>query len=162
MKFGKVFTYKDVDEAKKLIGKRVVYSNCFKSINNFQDCLGLAMDFDPLSLNEVSKDTGLYYPFRLSDGKGFQFIREIIDDKLDKSQYKPYDLSDPKVRDSMRGEWFRDTRNDGDSETEVFSFCHNESGWSVNAKYYADSFLRDCVWVDNGLPCGRLTNMEVR
>ena len=41
MKLGKVLTYRDVNEAKKLIGKRVVYSNCFKSINNFQEQSGM-------------------------------------------------------------------------------------------------------------------------
>ena len=65
-------------------------------------------------------------------------------------------------RDSLRGRWFRDTGNDGDPETMVFFFCHNESGWRVNAQYFADSFLRDCIWLDDGTPCGRLMNMEVR
>lgn len=32
-----------------------------------------------------------------------QFIRELIDDELEKSQCEPYDLSDKKVRDSLRG-----------------------------------------------------------
>ena len=126
MRFGKVLTYKDVAEAEKLIGKRVIYSNCFKSINNSQDCLGLARDFDPLILNEVSKETGLYYPFRLSDGEAFQFIREVIDDE---PRYEPYDLSDPKVRDSLRGEWFRDVQEDEDTpERMVTSFECNEDG----------------------------------
>lgn len=71
------------------------------------------------------------------------------------TEYKPYNLDDAEVRKSLRGRWFRDTGNDGDPETMVFFFCHNESGWRVNAQYFADSFLRDCIWLDDGTPCGR-------
>lgn len=42
----------------------------------------------------------------------------------------------------------------------VFFFCHNESGWRVNAQYFADSFLRDCIWLDDGTPCGMRVDCE--
>ena len=154
MKFGKVLTYRDIDEAKKLVGKKVVYSNCFKSINNFQDCLGIANDLGLLILNEVREDTGLYYPFWLEGHSRYQFIREVLPDK---PEYEPYDLSDPKVRDSLRGEWFRDVQEDEDTpERMVTSFECNEDGdeWCVNGIYTASTFLRDCVWLDEGTPCG--------
>jgi len=165
MKLGKVLTYKDIDEAKKLVGKKVVYSNCFRSINNFQDCLGIANDLGLLILNEVRDGSGLYYPFRLSAGTVVQFIREVVEDEPDELRYEPYDLSDPKVRDSLRGEWFRNIQEDDDTpERMVTSFECNEDGdeWCVNGIYTASTFLRDCVWIDDGAPCGRLMNMEVR
>lgn len=165
MKFGKVLTYKDVTEAEKLVGKKVVYSNCFKSINNYQDCLGIANDLGLLILNEVREDTGLYYPFWLSAGTVVQFIREVIEDEPEEPRYEPYDLSDPKVRDSLRGEWFLAVQENGNTpERMVTSFESNEDGdeWCVNGIYTASTFLRDCVWIDEGTPCGRLMNMEVR
>lgn len=145
MKFGPVLTYKDIDEANRLIGKKVVASDFYALIcddDTACDCM-----YDTLKAVHAGKAC----PFECDTFYSTQFIREI----LDEAKYEPYDLSDKKVRDSLRGRWFRDTENDGTPETMVFSFCHNESGWRVNAQYYADSFLRDCVWVDDGTPCGR-------
>jgi len=153
MKFGKVLTYKDIDEAKRLIGKKVVYSKCFKSINNFQDCLGIANDLGLLILNEVRDGSGLYYPFRLSDGTVTQFIREVLPDKPD---YEPYDLSDPKVRDSLRGRWYKWEGPDGTREEMVTRFLSSTftKEREINGRT-AEDFLKYCHWIDDGTPCGR-------
>lgn len=164
MIFGKVITYKDIDEAEKLVGKKVVYSNCFKSINDFQDCLGIAKDFGLLILNEVRDGSGLYYPFRLSDGTVFQFIREVIDDE---SHYEPYDLSDPKVRDSLRGRWIIYTKGDEYTTEEVVIFGFGKQGkdyWKVmtgSGEISATELFENYAF-DDGKPCGRLKNGEVQ
>lgn len=156
MKLGKVLTYKDIDEAKKLVGKKVVYSNCFKSINDFQDCLGIANDLGPLILNEVREGSGLYYPFRLSDGTVTQFIREVIEDEPEEPRYEPYDLSNPKVRDSLRGRWYKVEDPDGTREGMVtrFLFPLYTKKWEVNG-WDGERFLKHCHWIDDGTPCGR-------
>lgn len=162
MIFGKVLTYHDIDEARKLVGKKVVYSKCFKSINDFQDCLGIANDLGLLILNEVRDGSGLYYPFRLSDGTVTQFIREVVEDEPD-PHYEPYDLSDPKVRDSLRGRWYKWEGPDGTREEMVnrILFPLYTKKWEVNGRTVED-FLKHCHWIDDGTPCGRLMNMEVR
>lgn len=166
MKFGKVITYKDLDEAEKLVGKKVVYSNCFKSIDNFQDCLGIAMDFGPLILNEVREGSGLFYPFRLSSCTVVQFIREVIEEESD-PHYEPYDLSDPAVRDSLRGRWIIYTKGDEYTTEEVSIVGFGKQGkdyWKVitGTGEISATELLDYYIFDNGTPCGRLMNMEVR
>lgn len=158
MKFGKVLTYKDVDEAKRLEGKKVVASENLYLIEDEAFCREYAKQYK-ITLAGARK--GLY-PFTVSDDKfqfssddnKFQFIREVIDDE---PRYEPYDLSDKNVRDSLRGEWFRDVQEDEDTpERMVTSFECNEDGdeWCVNGIYTASTFLRDCVWIDDGTPCG--------
>ena len=164
MKFGKVLTYKDIDEAKKLIGKEVIYSDYLGVIESDGCRPGdtlLAVRED--STEPFLVETARYHADR--EDKAYQFIREILSDEPEGPQYKPYDLSDPKVRDSLRGRWFRDVQEDEDTpERMVTSFECNEDGdeWCVNGIYTASTFLRDCVWLDDGTPCGRLKNMEVR
>ena len=148
MKFGKVLTYHDVDEARKLVGKKVVASDFYASIcddDTACDCM-----YDTLKAVHADK----VCPFECDAIYSTQFIREVLPDKL---EYEPYDLSDPKVRDSLRGEWFRDVQEDDDTpERMVTSFECNEDGdeWCVNGIYTASTFLRDCVWIDDGTPCG--------
>lgn len=158
MKLGKVLTYKDVTEAEKIIGKKVVYSNCFKSINNYQDCLGIANDLGPLILNGVSEGAGLYYPFRLAAGTVVQFIREIIEDEPEEPRYEPYDLSDKEVRGSLRGRWFMD-EYDNEVPVSLFDYHKNRNVWQVNG-YSSKSFLEKCKWLD-GTPCGRMVDQEM-
>lgn len=148
MKFGKVLTYKDIDEAKKLIGKTVVASDFYASICDDDTACDCMCD----TLKAVHADKTC--PFECNTIYSTQFIREVLPDK---PEYEPYDLSDPKVRDSMRGEWFRDVQEDDDTpERMVTSFECNEDGdeWCVNGIYTASTFLRDCVWIDDGTPCG--------
>lgn len=79
------------------------------------------------------------------------------DKELDRTEgYRPYDIEDPEVRKSLRGRWFRDVREDDTPEMAVSSFGCNEDGyeWCVNEIYTARTFLRDCVWMDDGSPCG--------
>lgn len=79
------------------------------------------------------------------------------DKEMDRTEgYRPYDIEDPEVRKSLRGRWFRDVREDDTPEMMVSSFGCNEDGyeWCVNEIYTARTFLRDCVWMDDGSPCG--------
>ena len=72
MKYGKVLTYKDVEEAKKLIGKEVVCSDYLQDIEEYPE--GRVTEV----LNDIS-DTG-NYRFRVTQ-RYFQFIREIIEEE---------------------------------------------------------------------------------
>lgn len=99
MKFGKVLTYKDIDEAKKLVGKKVVASDFYASICDDDTACDCAYD----TLKAVHADK--VCPFECNTFyDGAQFIREILPDK---PEYEPYDLSDKKVRDSLRGRWYK-------------------------------------------------------
>lgn len=103
MKLGKVLTYKDTDEAKKLIGKKVVASDFYASICNDDTACDCVHD----TLKAVHADK--VCPFECITFYGTQFIREILPDETYKPRYEPYDLSDKKVRDSLRegGMWAR-------------------------------------------------------
>lgn len=151
MKLGPVLTYKNADEAEKLIGKRVIASDTLFSAENYEDLYRENKEIRLLS--KVFE--GNPFPFRISNGEEYQFIREVIDDE---SHYEPYDLSDSKVRDSLRGRWFRD--EDG-NEVFVDSFCYNEimKAWYV-VGYSSKNFLENCEWLD-GTPCGRMADKEM-
>ena len=171
MKFGKVLTYKDIDEAEKLIGKKVIPSDTFREIETKADALASRWG-RPVILTGVVE--GKPFPFRVSNGTVYQFIREVIDDEpryepYDLSDpktfdievvgyYEPYDLSDKKVRDSLRGRWFR---NEYDNEVPVRDFYRfkNRSVWYVNG-YSSKIFLEKCKWLD-GTPCGRRIDKEM-
>lgn len=156
MKFGPVMTYRDIAEAKRLIGKKVIHSDNFKEIGTKEDILA-SLWGRPTILTGVNDGPSVLYPFSLEGNSRSQFIREVIEEESG-HHYEPYDLSDPKVRDSLRGEWFRDIQEDGEApERMVTSFGSNEDGdeWCVNEIYTASTFLRDCVWIDDGTPCGR-------
>lgn len=148
MKFGKLLTYKDIDEAEKLIGKKVIHSNTLKDLETRPDKW-----LRPMVLTGVNKGDSCLYPFRLLDGTFVQFIREVIEDEPEKSRYKPYDLSDKKVRDSMRGRWFHDEYGN-EIPVDLFSYDKNWNVWHVST-YKAEEFLEKCTWVDDGTPCGR-------
>lgn len=149
MKFGKVLTYNDVDEARELIGKKVIHSDNFKEIGTKEDILASIWG-RPTILTGVNDGPSALYPFSLEGNSRSQFIREVIEDE---PRYEPYDLSDPKVRDSLRGRWFRD---EYDNEVPVRDFyCFkNRSVWYVNG-YSPKDFLEKCKWLDDGTPCGR-------
>lgn len=70
MKYGKVLTYKDSEETKKLIGKEVVVS----------DYLAYIEDHPEKKETAILKDVipTAPYPFATSNGR-YQFIREIIE-----------------------------------------------------------------------------------
>lgn len=73
MKYGRVLTYKDAKEAKKLIGKEVVVSDYLAYIEDHPEWKETAI------LKDVTR--GAPYPFRTSNGN-YQFIREVIKDEL--------------------------------------------------------------------------------
>lgn len=147
MKLGRVLTYKDVDEARRLIGKKVVASDFYASIcddDTTCDCI-----HDTLKAVHAEDDC----PFECNTIYSTQFIREV----LDEAKYEPYDLSDPKVRDSLRGRWFRD-EYDNEVPVSLFDYHKNRNVWQVNG-YSSKSFLEKCKWLD-GAPCGRMMNRE--
>ena len=158
MRFGRVLTYKDVAEAEKLIGKKVIHSDSFKYLETRPDKW-----IRPTILTGIDKGDSCYYPFRLLDGTVVQFIREVIDDETDKPLYEPYDLSDKKVRDSLRGRWYKVEDPDGTREEMVTRFLSSTftKKWEING-WTVEGFLKYCNWIDDGTPCGRLTDTEVR
>lgn len=157
MKLGKVLTYKDVAEAEKLEGKNVVASENLYLIEDEGFCLAYAKQY---KITLVGARKGLY-PFAISEGDKVQFIREVIDDETDKPLYEPYDLSDPKVRDSLRGRWYEDKRTG--NEYQVFCFYKPQTEgdcWEIAPYYSAEDFLENCEWLD-GTPCGRRVDKEM-
>lgn len=157
MKLGKVLTYKDVDEARRLIGKRVVAANTLFGAENYENLYREALGRSGICLSKVVE--GNRYPFRVSNGTVCQFIREVIDEE---PHYEPYDLSDPKVRDSLRGRWYKWGDDDGEREEMVngFLFSPYTEEWWVNG-WDVVGFLKHCRWVDDGTPCGRMMDKEV-
>jgi len=158
MKFGKVLTYKDIDEAKKLVGKKVVASDFYASIcddDTACDCM-----YDTLKAVHADK----VCPFECDTIYSTQFIREIL---LDKPEYEPYDLTDPAVRDSLRGRWIIYTKGDEYTTEEVIIVGFGKQGkdyWKViigTGEISATELLEYYIF-DDGTPCGRLKNMEVR
>lgn len=75
MKFGKVLTYKDVEEAKKLIGKKVLRSDFQKIIDT-----GETEDLEDLVTELVEVEATNMRPFCTKDGHWWQFIREVIEE----------------------------------------------------------------------------------
>lgn len=151
MKFGKVLTYKDIDEAKKLVGKKVVCSDCLKDIEDEEWCsCGILL--------QLEKVDDFNIPFIFHNGTRYQFIREVLPDK---PEYEPYDLSDPKVRDSLRGRWYKVEDPDGTREEMVNSFLSPAftKTWEVNG-WDGEYLLKHCRWIDDGTPCGKLVNKE--
>ena len=74
MKFGKVLTYKDIEEAEKLIGKKVLASDFQKIVDKgeFEELI------TELIAVEVKGD-GMR-PFFTKNGHWRQFIREVIEE----------------------------------------------------------------------------------
>ena len=75
MIYGKILTYKDIEEARKLIGKKVIASDVLRAIENnpskYQECILLDVIEDEFSFVFKVK-------YDLSRIAYYQFIREII------------------------------------------------------------------------------------
>lgn len=69
MKFGKVYGYKDVEEAKKLIGKKVLASDFQKIVDKGE--------FEEFITELVEVKANNMRPFHTKDGRWRQFIREV-------------------------------------------------------------------------------------
>ena len=82
MRFGKVMTYKDLDEAEKLVGKKVVASENLYLIEDEAYCREYAKQYK-ITLAGARKGP---YPFTGSDGNNFQFIREVIEDEPEEAK----------------------------------------------------------------------------
>lgn len=156
MKLGRVLTYKDIDEAKRLLGKKVVASD------GLRDLEILASTIHP-GLLEAIDEGPVACPFQVSGHYSYQFIREVLPDKPTQPRYEPYDLSDPKVRKSLRGKWI--IWNDGDEddadEAVVIGFVKREGDpWEVKTSIGgidAAELLKFYVF-DDGTPCGQLVH----
>ena len=85
MRFGKVLSYHDIDEARKLIGKEVIYSDNFKEIETKADALA-SLWGRPVTLTEVNDAPSAFYPFSLEDNSSSQFIRETIKDEPEETK----------------------------------------------------------------------------
>lgn len=85
MRFGKVLTYHDIDEARRLIGKEVIYSDNFKEIGTRADMLA-SMWGRPVTLTGVNDTPSAFYPFSLGNNSSSQFIREIIKDEPEETK----------------------------------------------------------------------------
>lgn len=95
MKLGKVLSYKDIDEAKTLIGKKVLASNVQALIESDKKCEeeGYPPDYKMIGILREVNDKYLH-PYQCYHQTliGYQFIREVIEDPSDQSEYEPYDL----------------------------------------------------------------------
>lgn len=160
MKLGKVLTYNDVDEAMELIGKKVIHSDNFKEIGTKEDILASIWG-RPTILTGVNDGPSALYPFSLEGNSRSQFIREVMEDEPEEPRYEPYDLSDKKVRDSLRGRWYKWEGPDGIGEEMVTRFLLSPctKKWEING-WDGEWFLKHCHWIDDGTPCGKLMNME--
>lgn len=81
MKFSdKIYTYKDIEEAKKLIGRKVIKGNVLKAIENPTG------DIIVEKLVKIQPDSS--FPF-ITDGQvnDYEFIREVIEDE---PSYRPF------------------------------------------------------------------------
>ena len=149
MEFGKVLTYRDVKEAKKLIGKKVVASNILMYIDDEK----WGQTYNECCLEKI---VGGAHSFLMSDGCFYQFIREVLPDKPTQPRYEPYNLSDKNVRDSLRARWYKVEDPDGTREEMVTRFLSPAftKTWEVNG-WTVEGFLKHCRWIDDGTPCGR-------
>lgn len=152
MRFGPVLTYRDIDEAKKLVGKKVVYSDNLKEIETKADILATIWG-KPMTLTGINGGDSDFYPFLLEDNSSSQFIREVIEEESD-PHYEPYDFSDSKVRDSMRGRWYR-TKSGNEYQVTEFMAPNKFSDEWVFGGFCAATFLNSCTWLEDGTPCGQ-------
>lgn len=74
MKFGEIYTYKNAEEAKQYIGKKGVFSDCLRRIEETpSECFG---GYLVKVKNEAAG------PFNVAEGNGFQFFRPILEEEL--------------------------------------------------------------------------------
>ena len=72
MKFGEVFDYRTIEEAKKYIGKKGVFSDSLRDISDLPE------DCDVLVLRDIEE--GVTYPFAGEHKDVFQFFRPILEE----------------------------------------------------------------------------------
>ena len=80
MKFGPVLTYKDIDAAKGLIGKRVEYSDNLRALDEWTLESGdTLLEVNEDSIKPFLIDTARYHADRKD--RAYQFIREVLEDE---------------------------------------------------------------------------------
>lgn len=80
MKYGKILTYKDVEEAKRLIGKKIAVSDSFKLITEDPDSRPHTL---LVCIDEWDKR-----PFICEDNSNWQFAREIEEESPKRMTYR--------------------------------------------------------------------------
>lgn len=159
MKLGPVLTYKNLDEAERLVGKSIVASDVQACIENESECIRPVEYRGIIVYGRLTRVDSRYpYPF-VCDRISYQFIREFIEDDEKSPVYRPYDLSDFEVRKSLMGRWYRSRLG---NETAVRCFYPPQTGtldWEVNG-VSAKDFVNTCTWIDDGTPCGQLVEED--
>lgn len=152
LRFGKILTYRDLDKAEKLLGKKVVFSNSLADIEDKRFCQEKSTL--PASFLRTISDDGSNHPFGLIYYGYYSFIREVFDDeKPDLSEYSPYDFNNPETRKSLRGRWYRD-KSGNELLVSGFYPLSIDGSFQLNNGLDAEEFLQECVWLDDGKPCG--------
>ena len=143
MRYGKIICDPTSEEAKALLGKKVLASDCYVGLQKVDSKLckeGI--------LERIAEDNDCPFRFGIDLFQTYTFIREVIEEK---PKYVPYDLSKPEVRDKLRGRWYR--KKECNHEYCVTDFQTTmDNGWIVDFKTAFD-FLEECEWLD-GTPCG--------
>ena len=143
MKFGPIICDPTSEEAKALIGKKVLASDSYVGLKKVDSKLckeGI--------LERIDEDNDCPFRFGINLFQTYNFIREVIEEP---KKYVPYDLSKPEVRDKLRGRWYRVTEED--IEHSVESFAPTKYGYVISGTYTAEGFFEECTWLD-GTPCG--------
>lgn len=106
-------------------------------------------------LKKVFKDSDKPFSYSSEGLHGFPCIIRAKSSK----KYIPFDLSQPEVRDKLRGKWVRSSYSDGMTEMLLNQFYRRENKtWAVNG-YSTDILLKEFVFLD-GTPCGELVENE--
>lgn len=111
-------------------------------VNYFNDTAGIQL------LDNCGADCGAVASFPY-------FVLEKV-----KQKYVPFDLSDKKVRDELRGKWIKNKNNNFELCITVFTY-QGHVGNTISADIYmvsgidADELLKYWVFED-GTPCGKL------
>ena len=149
------YTYKDViidpDDPRVEIGKEYYFGclprDVLKKANTNSSLIG--------ELKEIRKEDNFPFVFMdFTDGRSC-----IIRKKEPEKRYVPFDLSDKKVRDELRGKWIIPKGHSDSIETQItlFGSQMTEYGkiWCVDMDITPDKLLASWTFID-GTPCGKL------
>ena len=118
------YTYDDIVTAKDILTGKVKEEDIIGKMGWFSDyivdlpdCAGSRRD----KLEEIASHAD--YPFK---EKGGTYWRYFLPEK--EAEYVPFDLSDPKDRDFLRGKWVKTKQTE--SESQISSFKYTKGyGW---------------------------------
>lgn len=131
-------------KAESLKGKKVLGS---RSYNFKEKYVGTLERIDPSSSDPfVIKDTS---------GDGVNLVAVPFIQKAPEPVLISYDFEDSKVRDSLRGKWFKS--KNGTKEEMVYAFKLTDDGWRMNG-LSARNLMDNYTWLD-GSPCYIIKNL---